>query len=73
MAPKNRPWPVSYTHLDVYKRQGIISAKDRVISIDGEHMTLLQTNAAVNPGNSGGGLFDAQARLVGVVLSLIHI
>lgn len=45
---------------------GIISAKDRVISIDGEHMTLLQTNAAVNPGNSGGGLFDAQARLVGV-------
>ena len=48
---------------------GIISAKDRVISIDGEHMTLLQTNAAVNPGNSGGGLFDAQARLVGVVNS----
>lgn len=48
---------------------GIISAKDRVISIGGEHMTLLQTNAAVNPGNSGGGLFDAQARLVGVVNS----
>ena len=50
-------------------KDGIISAKDRVISIDGEHMTLLQTNAAVNPGNSGGGLFDAQARLVGVVNS----
>ena len=37
---------------------GIISAKDREITIDGQTMTLLQTSAAVNPGNSGGGLFD---------------
>ncbi len=48
---------------------GIISAKDRVITIGEEHMTLLQTNAAVNPGNSGGGLFDSEGRLIGIVNS----
>lgn len=46
---------------------GIISALDRSITIDGETMTLLQTNAAINPGNSGGGLFNAYGELVGIV------
>lgn len=46
---------------------GIISALDRDITINGESMTLLQTSAAVNPGNSGGGLFNANGYLVGVV------
>ena len=46
---------------------GIISALDREITIDSETMTLLQTNAAVNPGNSGGGLFDAHGTLIGIV------
>ena len=46
---------------------GIISALDREITIDNQTMTLLQTNAAVNPGNSGGGLFDAKGMLIGVV------
>ena len=49
--------------------EGIISAKDREITIDGQTMTLLQTSAAVNPGNSGGGLFDLEGKLVGVVNS----
>lgn len=48
---------------------GIISGKDREITIDGQNMTLLQTSAAVSPGNSGGGLFDNDGRLVGVVNS----
>ena len=30
-------------------------------------MTLLQTDASVNPGNSGGGLFDGNGKLVGIV------
>ena len=47
--------------------EGIISALDRELTIDEEPMTLLQTSAAVNPGNSGGGLFDLDGRLVGVV------
>jgi serine protease Do len=46
---------------------GIISAQDREITIDGEAMSLLQTDAAINPGNSGGGLFNLYGELVGVV------
>lgn len=46
---------------------GIISCLERQIRVEGQTMTLLQTNAAVNPGNSGGGLFDANGSLVGIV------
>lgn len=46
---------------------GIISALDREIQINGETMTLLQTNAAINPGNSGGGLFNANGEIIGIV------
>lgn len=47
---------------------GIISCLAREIAIDGSGtMILLQTNAAVSPGNSGGGLFDLYGRLIGVV------
>ncbi|MBQ7171898.1 MAG: trypsin-like peptidase domain-containing protein [Clostridia bacterium] len=46
---------------------GIISALDREIEIDGQTMNLLQTNAAVNPGNSGGGLFNLGGELIGIV------
>ena len=46
---------------------GIISAKDRIINVDGIDMVLLQTNAAVNPGNSGGGMFNMAGELVGIV------
>lgn len=47
--------------------EGIISARDRELTIEGEAMTLLQTSAAINHGNSGGGLFDRHGHLVGVV------
>ena len=46
---------------------GIVSALAREVEIDGQAMTLLQTNAAVNPGNSGGGLFNMKGELIGVV------
>ncbi len=46
---------------------GIISALEREMTIEGEKMNLLQTNAAVNPGNSGGGLFNLYGELVGIV------
>jgi len=46
---------------------GIISALNRDINIDGEVMNLLQTSAAVNPGNSGGGLFNSFGELIGIV------
>ncbi len=46
---------------------GIISALDREITIDGEVMSLLQTDSAINPGNSGGGLFNLYGELIGIV------
>ena len=46
---------------------GIISALNREVTIDNIKMTLLQTSAAVNPGNSGGGLFNMAGELIGVV------
>lgn len=46
---------------------GIISALAREVTIEDKNMTLLQTNAQISPGNSGGGLFDASGNLVGIV------
>jgi serine protease Do len=46
---------------------GIISALARKVTIEDTQMTLLQTNAQVNPGNSGGGLFNENGELVGIV------
>jgi serine protease Do len=47
--------------------EGIISALNRDISIDGKTMNLLQTSAAVNPGNSGGALLSEYGELVGII------
>jgi len=46
---------------------GIVSALSREIYINNVYMTVLQTNAAVNSGNSGGGLFDINGNLVGII------
>ena len=46
---------------------GIISALERAVEVEGVTMTLLQTNAAINAGNSGGGLFNMAGELIGVV------
>lgn len=46
---------------------GIISGLDRDIEIDGQSMTLLQTSAAINSGNSGGALFLSDGTLIGIV------
>lgn len=46
---------------------GIISALNRDINVDGTVMNLLQTNAEINSGNSGGGLFNLRGELIGIV------
>ena len=46
---------------------GIISHNDRTLSIEGYIMDLIQTDASVNPGNSGGGLFNTYGELIGIV------
>ncbi len=45
---------------------GIISAIDRDITSNGHSMTLIQTNAAINEGNSGGPLLDLSGRVIGI-------
>lgn len=45
---------------------GVLSAKERSVTIDGITRTLMQTDAAINPGNSGGGMFNASGELIGI-------
>ena len=45
---------------------GIISAIERGVSYHGRTMTLLQTDAALNEGNSGGALFNMYGQVVGI-------
>lgn len=45
---------------------GIVSAISRSISVNGRTMTLIQTTAALNQGNSGGPLFNMYGQVVGI-------
>ena len=47
---------------------GYVSAKDRSITMsDGTVMNMIQTDTAINSGNSGGPLFDKYGQVVGIV------
>lgn len=45
---------------------GIISAKNREIDVDGRKLNLLQTDAAINNGNSGGPLVNSLGQVIGI-------
>ena len=45
---------------------GIVSAINRDVYVDGVTMTLIQTNAALNNGNSGGPLINVYGQVVGI-------
>ena len=45
---------------------GIISAINRDVAIDGRTMSLIQTNAALNSGNSGGPLINCYGQVIGI-------
>lgn len=45
---------------------GYLSAKNREVTIDGRKSLLLQTDAAINSGNSGGPLFNVKGEVVGI-------
>lgn len=46
---------------------GIVSALEKEIYVNNFYMNVIQTNAAVNEGNSGGGLFDINGNIIGIV------
>ena len=45
---------------------GIVSAINRDVDMDGRTMTLIQTNAALNSGNSGGPLLNCYGQVIGI-------
>lgn len=45
---------------------GILSAINRDMEVDGYQMTLLQTTAALNSGNSGGALVNDRGQVIGI-------
>ena len=45
---------------------GIISALSRTVTVEKTTMVLMQTTAAINSGNSGGGLFNMKGELIGI-------
>nr|WP_317408245.1 trypsin-like peptidase domain-containing protein [Fournierella massiliensis] len=55
------------SNLGVTSTDGIISALNRSVTVEGNTMNLIQTSAAISPGNSGGGLFNSKGELIGVV------
>ena len=46
--------------------QGIVSAVNRTIDVNNRTMNLIQTDAAINSGNSGGALINARGEVVGI-------
>ncbi len=46
---------------------GWISARERVVTVGNNVMSLLQFDAAVSPGNSGGPLFNSLGQVIGMV------
>ena len=55
------------SNLGVTSTDGIISALNRSVTVEGNTMNLIQTSAAISPGNSGGGLFNSKGELIGIV------
>ena len=51
--------------------EGIVSALDRESEVNSDGMGMIQTSAALNPGNSGGALVNGQGQVVGITSAKI--
>lgn len=45
---------------------GVISAVNRMVTVENESHIFIQTDTAINPGNSGGALVNRQGELIGI-------
>ena len=45
---------------------GYVSAMDRIVTTEGSQINMIQTDAAINSGNSGGGMFNTRGELIGI-------
>ena len=52
---------------------GVVSALERSITIQGQKFSFIQTDAAINDGNSGGALVNINGRLIGINTAKIKI
>ena len=52
--------------LDTTVTQGIVSAVNREVESDGTKYTCIQTDAAINSGNSGGALINSVGKVIGI-------
>lgn len=52
--------------LDTTVTQGIVSAVNREVESDGTKYTCIQTDAAINSGNSGGALVNSDGKVIGI-------
>ncbi len=51
--------------------EGIVSALERESEVNSDGMGMIQTSAALNPGNSGGALVNGQGQVVGITSAKI--
>jgi serine protease Do len=52
---------------------GVVSARERSITIQGQKFTFIQTDAAINDGNSGGALVNIFGKVIGINTAKIKI
>lgn len=52
---------------------GVVSARERSITIQGQRFTFIQTDAAINDGNSGGALVNIYGQVIGINTAKIKI
>ena len=55
--------------LEATQTVGYISGKNREVSTDNNVVNMLQTDAAINSGNSGGPLFNMRGEVVGITIA----